>query len=347
MDHTVRVLVVEPSVTVRSFLARELAKDPAIEVVGTAANPLQACEMILKTRPCALAWDLDASNLVGMDGVNQLLSKYVLPVVVFGAAADQNHRMAITKTAAAKVQFVTKDPGDGTKAIAGRVDEVRKALVSVAKSPTKTTLLTGGQSCANKQPPLAMPPAARRNLIAIGASTGGTNAVATILRRLPRECPGVVIVQHMPAGFTELFAGRLDTECHMDVKEAEHGDKIVPGRALVAPGGRQLEVVKIGGGYAVNVRAGPPVCGHCPSVDVMMRSVARVAGKDAVGVMLTGMGSDGADAMRLMRDAGARCVAQDEATSVVFGMPKEAHLRGGAERLVPIQSMASQILALL
>lgn len=184
-------------------------------------------------------------------------------------------------------------------------------------------------------------------VVAIGASTGGTEAIREVVVQLPRTTPGVVIVQHMPAGFTKMFADRLNQLSQMDVKEAEDGDRVMTGRVLVAPGGKHMRVVRAGGIYSVEIRAGELVCGHCPSVEVMMQSVSRSVGANAVGVMLTGMGHDGADGMKAMRDAGARTLAQDEKSCVVFGMPKVAYERGGAERLVPLSEVANSVLRLL
>jgi two-component system chemotaxis response regulator CheB len=184
-------------------------------------------------------------------------------------------------------------------------------------------------------------------VIAIGASTGGTEAIKTVVNALPAATPGVVIVQHMPAGFTELFAQRLNNSSAMYVKEAETGDRVMPGRVLIAPGGKHMKVARSGGVYKVECQEGGKVNGHCPSVEVLFESVSRHVGANAVGVMLTGMGSDGADAMAAMRKAGARTLAQDEKTCVVFGMPKEAYKRGGAERLVPLEEIAGAIIRLL
>ncbi len=184
-------------------------------------------------------------------------------------------------------------------------------------------------------------------IIAIGASTGGTEAIKEVISQFPRTTPGVVIVQHMPAGFTKLFSERLNNECAMEVKEAVDGDRIMTGRVLIASGGKHLKVIRSGGIYKVEIKEGALCCGHCPSVEVMMQSIAKSVGSNAVGAMLTGMGADGATGMKAMRDAGARCIAQDEESSVVFGMPKEAYLQGGAERLVPLSKIAATLLNLL
>jgi len=184
-------------------------------------------------------------------------------------------------------------------------------------------------------------------VIAIGASTGGTEAIKDVVVPLPAACPGVVIVQHMPAGFTKMYAERLNTLCAMEVKEAETGDRVMPGRILLAPGDYHMTILRSGGVYRVDCSKGEKVCGHCPSVEVMMNSVAKNVGANAVGVMLTGMGSDGAGGMLAMREAGARTLAQDEASSVVFGMPKVAYEGGGAERLVPLEKIAGEVLALV
>jgi two-component system, chemotaxis family, protein-glutamate methylesterase/glutaminase len=184
-------------------------------------------------------------------------------------------------------------------------------------------------------------------VIVIGASTGGTEAIREVISAFPATAPGVVIVQHMPSGFTKLFADRMNQLCAMEVKEAEHNDRVMQGRILIAPGGKHMSVRRSGGIYQVDVKEGELVNGHCPSVEVLMESSAKQVAGNAIGVMLTGMGADGADAMKKMRDAGARCFAQDEATSVVFGMPKEAHARGGAESLLPLGRIAGTVMNIL
>jgi two-component system chemotaxis response regulator CheB len=242
------------------------------------------------------------------------------------------------------VDFVTKPSTDVERGLVAMMMELR-TKVKIAS----TANVAHWKSRRSVPPPVPIDATnalsqSTDKVIAIGASTGGTEAIKNVVAPLPAACPGVVIVQHMPAGFTRMYADRLNTLCAMEVKEAETGDRVMPGRILLAPGDRHMTVIRSGGVYRVDCSKGENVCGHCPSVEVMMRSVANNVGPNAVGVMLTGMGSDGAGGMVAMREAGARTLAQDEATSVVFGMPRVAFERGGAERLVPLQRIAAEIL---
>ena len=342
-----RVLVVDDSALVRDILARGLALDPELEVVGTASDPYVARDRIVQLKPHVLSLDVEMPRMDGVEFLRKLRPQYPLPVVMVSALTDRGAQVTLDALEAGAVDFVTKPQADVARGLNAMLGELRAKLKVAARvdvshfrkrAPPPAVIKPRGQTA------LAV---STDKVVAIGASTGGTEAIREVIVRLPPTTPGVVIVQHMPAGFTRMFADRLNQLAQMDVKEAEDGDRVMTGRVLIAPGGKHMRVMRAGGIYSVEIRPGELVCGHCPSVEVLMQSVARSAGANAVGVMLTGMGHDGADGMKAMRDAGARTLAQDEKSCVVFGMPKVAHERGGAERLVPLSDMAPSILLLL
>ncbi len=335
----IKVLIVDDSSLVRSILTRGLQVDPGIEVVGAAGDPYQARDMILAERPHVLTLDVEMPRMDGLAFLRKLMPQYPLPVVMVSSLTQRGSQITLDALAHGAIDFVAKPTSDIQSGLNGMMEELRekvKIAASVDVSQWK-----------NKKPVTSRVREARISslakttdkVIAIGASTGGTEALRKLISAMPANSPGIIIVQHMPAGFTRMFAERLDSIARVSVKEAESGDRVMTGHVLVAPGNFHMQLMRSGGEYRVVCRDGAPVNGHRPSVDVLFRSVAKHAGKNAVGVMLTGMGADGADAMVKMRDAGARTVAQDEATSVVFGMPKEAFQRGGAEILKPLDSI--------
>jgi len=285
-----------------------------------------------------------------MDGVEflrRLMPQYPLPVVVVSALTKKGAAVTMEALEAGAVEVVAKPSVDVARGLSAMLAELREKVKAAAfanldawkasRRPVRRITGAGARALAESTD----------KVIAIGASTGGTEAIRRIVSSFPPAAPGVVIVQHMPAGFTKHFAESLNRVCAMEVKEAESGDRVLPGRVLVAPGGKHMTVRRCGGVYQVECRPGENVCGHCPSVEVLFQSVAKYAGPNAVGVMLTGMGSDGAEGMLAMRRAGARTLAQDEATSVVFGMPKAAYERGGAECLVPLDAIPAVIMSFL
>lgn len=346
MKSPIRVLVVDDSALVRQILSQGLAKDPGLEVVGTAVNPFDARDKIVKLRPQVLTLDVEMPRMDGVEFLRKLMPQYPLPVVMVSSLTERGKQITLQALEAGAVDFVTKPKSDMLRNLSSMITELA-AKVKIAS----TVNVSHWKNKKQDYTPIAASAGALANstdkVIAIGASTGGTEAIKDVITRLPQSSPGVVIVQHMPPGFTKLFSDRMNTLCSMTVKEAEEGDRIMPGRILIAPGAMQMRVVRSGGLYRVNIQTEGLVNGHCPSVEVLFDSVAQHVGSNAVGAMLTGMGADGADAMKRLRDSGARCFAQDEATSVVFGMPKEAYLRGGAERLVPLGSMTETILGAL
>jgi two-component system chemotaxis response regulator CheB len=348
MIHKVRVLIIDDSALVRQILANGLGMDQGIEVVGTASDPYMARDKIVELKPDVLTLDVEMPRMDGVEFLRRLMPQYPLPVVMVSSLTQRGKQITIDALEAGAVDFVAKPTTDMARGLAAMMMELR-SKVKIA-STANVSHWKNKRPAAGPGAPLAAPRALAEStdkVIAIGASTGGTEAIKKVITRFPATMPGVVVVQHMPAGFTKMFADRLNQLCTMEVKEAESGDRVMPGRILVAPGAKQMRVIRSGGIYQVVCETGEKVSGHCPSVDVMMNSVAQHVGANAIGVMLTGMGADGADGMLAMRKAGARNVAQDETSSVVFGMPKVAFERGGAERLVPLDEMAATVLSLL
>ena len=322
--------------------------DPCIEVVGTAGDPYVARDKIVKLQPDVLTLDVEMPRMDGVDFLRRLMPQYPLPVVMVSSLTQKGKQTTLDSLEAGAVDFVSKPTSDIARGLKDMLLELR-TKVKQAASANVSHWKTARSAVPSQLKTLGKRALAESTdkVIAIGASTGGTEAIRKIITQFPATMPGVVIVQHMPAGFTRLFAERLNQLCAMEVKEAESGDRIMPGRVLIGPGGFHMKVIRSGGLYQVRCEPGPPVKGHCPSVDVMMHSVAQHVGANAVGVMLTGMGSDGAEGMKAMRDAGARNLAQDEASCVVFGMPKVAYEMGGAHSLVSLDSMANRVVDLL
>ncbi|MDL2224988.1 chemotaxis response regulator protein-glutamate methylesterase [Eubacteriales bacterium OttesenSCG-928-M02] len=329
----IRVLVVDDSLFVRRFICDAIEKDPNLEVVGTASDPYDARDKIIELAPDVMTLDVEMPRMNGIEFLRQLMPQYPLPVLVVSSVSDA----VFDALEAGAVDFVNKtnlSDAAGRDAFAQEL-VVKIKIASIAKvgqhkkaMPTTTGKVIGGLN---------------RRIIALGASTGGTEATYSIMKDLQRDLPGMVIVQHMPPVFTRMYAERLNNTCPMEVKEAENGDEIRPGRALVAPGEYQLEVQKQGTKYVVRVYKGEKVSGHCPSVDVLFQSVAKVYGKDAIGVLLTGMGADGAKGLLEMYKTGATTIGQDKETSVVYGMPQAAKNLGGVTKELPLGQIARGI----
>ncbi len=344
MAKVVRVLIVDDSALVRQILVEGMKKDPNIEVVGTAGDPYAARDLIVKVRPDVLTLDVEMPKMNGVEFLQKLMPQYPIPVVMVSSLTERGQKITLDAMAAGAVDFVAK-PQSNPNALAQMMDElctkVKIASTANVSHWKHRQVPIGG--AAGTIGAKAVGAALSTKICAIGASTGGTEALREVICGFPRSWIGTVVVQHMPAGFTKMFADRLNGLAQVAVKEAEDGDQIVDGRVLIAAGGQQMEVVKFGSGWRVKLFDGPLCCGHRPSVEVMMNSVAKVVGPKAIGAMLTGMGADGAGGMKAMRDAGAKCIAQDEATCVVFGMPKDAFARGGAERLVPLGNISATL----
>jgi len=339
-----RVLVVDDSAVVRQIFARELARDPELTVVGTAPDPYVARDLIVQLKPDVVTLDLEMPRMDGITFLRKLMHYYPLPVVVVSSLTAAGGELALAALAAGAVDVLCK-PG-----AAFTVGDMTPELIHKVKTAAHVNLKAHLGRKDEAAPPAAAAPALTRTthqILAIGASTGGTVALERILRAMPPNAPGTIITQHMPEMFTQYFASRLDQVTQVEVREGAEGDSVVPGVVLIAPGNKHMLLKRSGARYYVSVRDGPRVNRHRPSVDVMFRSVAQSAGKNAVGVILTGMGGDGAQGLLEMRQAGARTLGQDEASCVVFGMPKVAIDLGAVEKVVALDAMAKEILSVI
>jgi two-component system chemotaxis response regulator CheB len=338
----IRVLVVDDSAFVRRVLSDELGRHPDITVVGTAIDPYAAREQIVRLRPDVVTLDVEMPRMDGLSFLSKLMRHLPTPVVVVSSLAQAGSEVAVRALALGAVEVVAK-PGSALS-VQGVVADLARAVRTAAAARVRPA--AGGTAPAHAAPPSPLFGTTHK-VLAIGASTGGTQAIERVLRALPPDAPGTVIVQHMPRDFTAAFARRLDGLCAVTVREAADGDAVVPGAALVAPGGFHLVVQRSGARYVARVKDGPPVHHQRPAVDVLFGSVARHAGPNAVGVLLTGMGADGARGLLAMREAGAHTIAQDEATSVVYGMPAEAARLGAAAEILPLGDVAEAALRAL
>ena len=340
----IRVIVVDDSALVRSVLTEIINAEKDMQVVGTAADPLIAREVIRELDPDVITLDIEMPRMDGLDFLEKLMRLRPTPVVMISTLTERGSEATMRALELGAVDFVPK-PRLGIKL--GLDDAAREITFKIrAAAQAKVARRLAPPPVLAVRHPAAMgsPRAGTEKLIAIGASTGGTEAIREVLMALPPDSPGIVITQHMPPGFTASFAARLDSLCQVRVKEAVHGERILQGHAYVAPGGRHLSVTRSGANYLTEVSDTEPVNRHRPSVEVLFRSVARHVGPNATGVMLTGMGADGAAAMREMRDAGAYNLVQNEESCVVFGMPREAIAAGAAHEVLPLSRIAPQLL---
>jgi two-component system chemotaxis response regulator CheB len=335
--HTkIKVLVVDDSAVVRRILSQELNKHPNIEIVGTAPDPFVARDKILSLKPDVLTLDVEMPRMDGITFLRKLMKSHPMPVIIVSSVTPKGGKAAMEALEAGAVEVISK-PGPAYSVGDACVDLIEKIKAASRARIKKQTV----PQQKDASPPAKLHMAATTNKIfAIGASTGGVQALSCVLPALPANAPGTVVVQHMPANFTTSFAQRLDSECTVNVKEAQHGDRVIPGRVLIAPGGLHMLLQRSGANYYVTVKDGPAVCHQRPSAEVLFNSVAKFAGANAVGAILTGMGNDGAGGLLNMRQNGAFTIAQDEASSIVFGMPKEAIDRGAAQKIVPLQDVA-------
>jgi two-component system, chemotaxis family, protein-glutamate methylesterase/glutaminase len=354
-DGTIRVLVVDDSALVRQVMLGILSADPKIKV-RVAADPIIAFGKIEKEMPDVIITDLVMPRMDGLTFLRKIMAEMPLPVVVCSEVAHRRTADVISALELGAVEIIKK-PKLGVR---GFLEESRVMLLDVVRSAAQARVVPGSsprvspRNSADIVLPLGPLSRVRRagdsvaeKVIAIGASTGGTEALREFLQAMPQGCPGIVIVQHMPEIFTHAFADRLNEDCSIEVKEASDGDRILPGRALIAAGNHHLLVHRNGPGYIVQVTDGPLVSRHRPSVDVLLRSVAKSVGPDAVGVIMTGMGNDGAQGLLEMRNSGAQTIAQDESSCVVFGMPKEAIARDAAVAVVPLVRIAETALNMI
>ncbi len=338
------VLVVDDSSIVRRVLSRELAKEPDIEVLATAPDPYVARDKIVELEPDVITLDIEMPRMDGLSFLRKLMRYHPVPTIIVSSLTPKGCETAMACLASGAVDVLCKPDGSYS------IREVTKTLARMIR----------GAAGARLQPILNPPPIRKElckvipsramietthKVVAIGTSTGGTEALATVLPSLPATTPGIVIVQHMPERFTKSFADRLNGLCEYEVKEAEDGDTVIPGRALLAPGNRHMKLTRDGARYVVRVFDGPRVCGHRPSVEVLFESTAEHAGANAMGIIMTGMGADGAGGIVKMRASGGVTIGQDEATCVVYGMPREAYERGGVQEQVPLDQIASRIVA--
>jgi two-component system chemotaxis response regulator CheB len=339
--HKIRVLIVDDSAIVRKMLAETLAGEPDLEVVGTAPDPFVARDKILSLRPDVLTLDIEMPRMDGLTFLQKLMRFHPLPVIVISSLAQSSSQTALTALQCGAVEVLAKPGGPYS------VGELKQDLPQKVRAAASARL---GKVPAPETPaavtPVVFAGASSSTVIAIGASTGGTEALREVLTAMPANMPGIVIVQHIPPVFSAAFASRLNDICKLRVKEAADGDRLTAGLALIAPGNFHMTLRRVGSEYRVAIHDGPRVCYQRPSVDVLFESVAAVAKSDAIGAILTGMGADGAEGLLKMKRAGARTVAQDEASCVVFGMPREAIRMGAVDRIKPLQHIAAELTAM-
>ncbi len=351
MGKEIKVMVVDDSAVVRKVMSATLERDPDIRVIGTAPDPIFAIDKMRRDWPDVITLDIEMPRMDGITFLGQLMAERPTPVVICSSLTTKNAETTLQALAAGAVSIITK-PGlgvgdflkDSSDDLIAAVKSAARANMSVVqRSAQARSPVRAAGSTPAAAPRLAMAQTTER-LVAIGTSTGGTVALEQLLTALPRVAPGIVIVQHMPEMFTAAFAARLDSLCDISVQEARNGQRVLPGLALIAPGGKHMQLARSGAQYVVEVKDGPQVNRHRPSVDVLFRSVAKFAGRNAMGVIMTGMGDDGARGLKEMHDAGAYTLAQDEASCVVYGMPKEAVKHGGVDRSLPLSALAGAIL---
>lgn len=344
-----RVLIIDDSALVRSVLKEVIGAEPDLEVVGAAPDPIAAREMIRQLNPDVITLDVEMPRLDGIDFLERLMRLRPTPVIMVSSLTERGSDVTLRALELGAVDFVSKPRlgiADGLKGYAEEITEkIRAAAVA-------HVLRSGLEVVASRSADAALSYSggvvgSTERLIFIGASTGGTEAIKVVLSRMPPDAPGILVTQHMPESFTKSFAQRLDGLCRITVKEAQHGERVLPGHAYIAPGHSHLLVRRSGTTYVTELSQGPPVNRHRPSVDVLFRSAANVAGRNAIGVILTGMGKDGAAGMLEMKRAGAPTFAQDEATCVVYGMPREAVASGGVDEVLPVQDIAGRVLVRL
>lgn len=346
----IRVVVVDDSALVRSLLTEIINRQTDMQCVGAANDPLVAREMIRELSPDVITLDVEMPKMDGLEFLARLMRLRPMPVVMISTLTERGAEVTMRALELGAIDFVAKPRiglADGIRELSTQiVEKIRVAATAhIRRVVVPSTPLQSGGLSVKSVPSVPMNGrVSTEKIICIGASTGGTEAIKEILVQMPADAPGIVITQHMPAGFTTSFAARLDGLCRISVKEATNGERILPGHAYIAPGGFQFSVAKSGANYVCVVIDGEPVNRHKPSVEVLFRSAANCVGGNAFGIMLTGMGADGAKAMREMRDAGSYNLVQDEASCVVFGMPREAILQGAADEVLPLGSIAAALL---
>ncbi|MGE5514275.1 MAG: protein-glutamate methylesterase/protein-glutamine glutaminase [Bacteroidota bacterium] len=357
MAQKIKVLIVDDSASVRQTLTDILGGDPHIEVIGAATDPFSAARIIAKQAPDVITLDIEMPRMDGITFLRKLMSQHPIPVVICSSLPEEGSDTLMQALEGGAVDVILK-PRMGTREfLEESSDTIRDAVKAAAHAqlrrlpprPERGDKVLGATKKLNADV-IMPPPTVKRAMartteivVCIGASTGGTESLREVLTALPMDCPGIVVVQHMPEKFTQAFASRLDTLCQVSVKEAADGDPVLRGQVLIAPGNRHTLLQRSGARYYVSVKDGPLVSRHRPSVDVLFRSAAHFAGANALGIIMTGMGDDGANGLLEMRQAGARTVAQNEETCVVFGMPKEAIARDAVDKVLPLGLLAAEI----
>ncbi|WP_099797164.1 protein-glutamate methylesterase/protein-glutamine glutaminase [Variovorax sp. 54] len=345
----IKVLCVDDSALIRSVMSEIINSQPDMTVVGTAADPLVARDLIKVTNPDVLTLDVEMPRMDGLEFLEKLMRLRPMPVVMVSSLTERGSEIALRALELGAIDFVTKPRlgvRDGllnyTELIAGKIRTAASARLLPAR-PAATAARPAHEAAPEAL--LRSPLLSTEKLLIIGASTGGTEAIREVLQPLPPDAPAVLIAQHMPAGFTRSFAQRLDGLCRIRVKEAEQGERVLPGHAYIAPGGFHLSLARSGANYVAHLDQEPPVNRHRPSIDVLFDSAAKHAGKNAIGIILTGMGKDGAEGLLRMRRAGAHTLAQDEASCVVFGMPREAVALGAVDEVSPLNEISRRVMA--
>jgi two-component system, chemotaxis family, protein-glutamate methylesterase/glutaminase len=356
MAEKIRVMIVDDSALVRQVVSQALAADAGIEVIATASDPVFALQKMKAQWPDVLIVDIEMPRMDGITFLKKVMAERPTPVVICSSLAEQGAQATFEALSAGAIAIITK-PKLGLKSfLEDASNDIVQAVRSAARANMRalggSTLATSIFNRPKNTADVMLSPASNRALerttdqvIAIGTSTGGTQALEAVLTKLPATCLGIVIVQHMPEKFTAMFAERLNSLCQIEVLEAKNGDRVIPGRALIAPGGKHMMLKRSGAQYLVDVADGPLVNRHKPSVDVLFRSVAKFAGANALGIIMTGMGDDGARGMKEMHEAGAKTIAQDEQSCVVFGMPKEAIKLGVVDQTLPLHQISSAIVS--
>jgi two-component system, chemotaxis family, protein-glutamate methylesterase/glutaminase len=350
MMKKIKVLIVDDSAMVRNALFEILSSDPEIEVIGTAADPYLAAHKMRVEAPDVITLDVEMPRMDGITFLHKIMSQHPIPVVICSSLAAERSETALKALEYGAIDIIQK-PAVGTKEflMESRIricDSVKAAAMSKVKKRTgmrEVSPKLTADAVLSKPNSRAMIKTTEK-VVAVGASTGGTEALRVLFEALPVDCPGIVVVQHMPENFTKAFAKRLDSLCQVSIKEAVNNDSVLRGQVLIAPGNHHMLLKRSGARYYVEIKEGPLVSRHRPSVDVLFRSAARYAGKNTIGIIMTGMGDDGAKGMKEMKEAGAYTIAQDEVTSVVFGMPNEAIKLGAVDKILPLNLIAPEIL---
>ena len=357
MSSKIKVMIVDDSALVRQVITQAISRDPAIEVVATAQDPIFALEKLKNQWPDVIVLDIEMPRMDGLTFLKKIMAEHPTPVIICSSLAESGAQVTMEALSAGAVSIITKPKidlkaflQDSANDIVANIKAASRANMKAVRhiASTPHPLINRPKLSADVMLPTAHTGArmygTTDKLIAMGTSTGGTQALEAVLTRLPATSTGIVIVQHMPERFTAMCAERLNSRCEIEVREGKDGDRVRPGLALIAPGGKHMMVKRSGAQYYVEVRDGPLVNRHKPSVDVLFRSVAQTAGKNALGIIMTGMGDDGARGLKEMRDAGAATVAEDESTCVVFGMPKEAIKLGAAAKVTPLDNIPKEII---